>query len=103
LTLDKGIAVFHLSNLIPCSDEWGKLFGVSERTLQRRRRDPGRSFSAVVEEFRHEEAVRLLQEGRLHLVQIAVGLGCAEQTSFKRAFKRWTGETPSARRAARQG
>ena len=78
------------------------LIGVSERTLQRRLQDQGRSFSAVVDEFRHGEAVRLLQDKRLHPVQIAARLGYAEQTSFTRAFRRWTGEAPGAWRAARQ-
>lgn len=77
------------------------LLGVSERTLQRRLQDIGRSFSAVVEDFRREEAARLLQDRKLHLVQIAARLGYAEQTSFTRAFRRWTGETPGAWRAAR--
>ncbi|MBC8058902.1 MAG: helix-turn-helix domain-containing protein [Rhizobiales bacterium] len=77
------------------------LLGVSERTLQRRLQDLGLSFTAVVEQFRHEEAMRLLQDKRMHLVQIAARLGYTEQTSFTRAFRRWTGETPGAWRAAR--
>lgn len=77
------------------------LLGVSERTLQRRLKDIGRSFTAVVEDFRQEEAVRLLQDGSVALVHIAARLGYAEQTSFTRAFRRWTGETPGAWRAAR--
>lgn len=77
------------------------LLGVSERTLQRRLQDLGRSFSAVVEDFRYEEAVRLLQDQRLQLAAIACRLGYAEQTSFTRAFRRWTCETPGAWRGAR--
>ena len=77
------------------------LLGVSERTLQRRLQDLGRSFSAIVEDFRYEEAVRLLQDQRLQLAAIACRLGYAEQTSFTRAFRRWTCETPGAWRGAR--
>ncbi|MEO8524992.1 MAG: helix-turn-helix domain-containing protein [Caldimonas sp.] len=79
-----------------------RLLGVSERTLQRRLQDVGRSFSDVVEDFRQEEAVRLMQDSRLPLVHIADRLGYAEQSSFTRAFRRWTGETPAAWRAARK-
>ena len=37
-----------------------------------------------------------MQDGRMHLAQIAASLGYAEQTSFTRAFRRWTGESPGA-------
>lgn len=73
-----------------------ELLGVSERTLQRRLTETGRSFSDVVEDFRHEEAVRLLAMPGLPLVEVAGRLGYAEQTSFTRAFRRWTGVTPGA-------
>jgi AraC-like DNA-binding protein len=77
------------------------LLGVSERTLQRRLTELGRSFSDVVEDFRREEAARLLATPGLHLVEVAGRLGYAEQTSFTRAFRRWTGTTPGAWRAGR--
>jgi len=75
------------------------LLGVSERTLQRRLAEQGRSFSEVLEDFRREESARLLCERGLHLTQVASRLGYAEQTSFTRAFRRWTGTTPGAWRA----
>jgi AraC-like DNA-binding protein len=78
------------------------LLGVSERTLQRRLTELGRSFSDVVEDFRREEAARLLARPGMHLVEVAGRLGYAEQTSFTRAFRRWTGTTPGAWRAAQQ-
>ncbi|WP_088279981.1 AraC family transcriptional regulator [Ideonella sp. A 288] len=79
-----------------------ELLGVSERTLQRRLADIGRSFSDVVEEFRREEAARLLAMPGLQLVEVASRLGYAEQTSFTRAFRRWTGITPGAWRAGQR-
>lgn len=79
-----------------------RLIGLSERTLQRRLADIGRSFSAVVEDFRHEEAIRLLSDPHLALVQVAARLGFSEQTSFTRAFKRWTATTPAAWRIGRR-
>jgi AraC-like DNA-binding protein len=79
-----------------------ELLGVSERTLQRRLADIGRSFSDVVEDFRREEAARLLASPGLPLVEVASRLGYAEQTSFTRAFRRWTGTTPGAWRDERR-
>lgn len=86
------------------------LLGVSERTLQRRLAELGRSFSDVVEDFRREEAARLLATPGLPLVEVVSRLGYAEQTSFTRAFRRWTeavrrapGETPRRRPGSRRG
>lgn len=76
------------------------LLGVSERTLQRRLGELGRSFTDVVESFRREEAARLLRQPDLPLVEVATRLGYAEQTSFTRAFRKWTGSTPGAWRNA---
>ncbi|MFN7778571.1 MAG: helix-turn-helix transcriptional regulator [Betaproteobacteria bacterium] len=78
-----------------------RLLGLSERTLQRRLAAVGRSYGAVVEDFRREEAARLLRAGALPLVRVAERLGYAEQASFTRAFRRWYGTSPAAwRRAA---
>jgi AraC-like DNA-binding protein len=78
------------------------LLGVSVRTLQRRLAELGRSFSDVVEDFRREEAARLLATPGLPLVEVPGLLGYAEQTSFTRAFRRWTGTTPGAWRTGRR-
>jgi AraC-like DNA-binding protein len=67
--------------------------------VQRRLSELGRRFSDVVEDFRREEAARLLNKPGVHLVEIASRLGHAEQTSFTRAFRRWTGTTPARWRA----
>jgi AraC-like DNA-binding protein len=77
-----------------------RLLGLSERTLQRRLAAVGRSYGAVVEDFRREEAARLLRAGALPLVRVAERLGYAEQASFTRAFRRWYGTSPAAWRRA---
>jgi len=71
-----------------------RLLGMSVRTLQRRLAASGRSWSDVVEAFRRDEAARLLT-GPTPLVAVAGRLGYREQTSFTRAFRRWTGQTPA--------
>ena len=75
------------------------LLGVSERTLQRRLADAGRSITEIVEDFRREESARLLCDEHVPLIEVASRLGYSEQTSFTRAFRRWTGTTPSAWRS----
>lgn len=77
------------------------LLGVSQRSLQRRLQETGRCFSDVLEDFRREESAHLLCNPQVPLVDIAARLGYTEQTSFTRAFRRWTGITPGAWRAER--
>lgn len=79
-----------------------RLLGMSERTLQRRLAESGTSYSTLVEDFRRDEAMRLLTDSDLLLAEVAARLGYAEQTSFTRAFRRWCASTPAAWRSARR-
>ena len=74
--------------------------GVSVRTLQAKLAAQGARFSELVERQREVIAKAHLAERRLSLDEIAERLGYGEQTSFGRAFKRWTGMTPQQFRAA---
>jgi AraC-like DNA-binding protein len=85
------------------AESMARALGVSERTLQRRLEEAGQTFSAVLEAFRHEEALRLLDDRRLSLAEIAARLGFSEQSSFNRAFKRWAGRSPAASRRKPSG
>lgn len=73
---------------------------MSVRTLQSRLAAEGARFSELVETQRESLARAHLAEGRLSLDEIADRLGYGEQTSFGRAFKRWTGMTPQQFRTA---
>lgn len=78
-----------------CADK----LGISVRTLQSRLSTEGARFSELVENQRETLARAHLCERRLTLDEIADRLGYGEQTSFGRAFKRWTGMTPQQYRA----
>jgi AraC-like DNA-binding protein len=73
--------------------------GMSVRTLQSRLSAEGARFSELVETQRERLAKAHLSDGHLSLDEIADRLGYGEQTSFGRAFKRWTGQTPQQFRA----
>jgi AraC-like DNA-binding protein len=75
--------------------------GMSARALQKRLRSHGVQFSEVVEEHRIETAKRALLETDYTLDEIANHLGYSEQSSFGRAFKRWTNVTPQSFREHR--
>jgi AraC-like DNA-binding protein len=74
--------------------------GVTPRTLQRRLREEGTSYQALVEEMRRELARRYLGERRLSLPEVARLLGFTDESAFYRAFRRWEGVTPAAFRKA---
>ena len=68
--------------------------GVSERTLQLHLNEQGMRFSSMLEDQRTALARSYLERDELSLDDIAVLLGYSEQSSFGRAFKRWTNVTP---------
>jgi AraC-like DNA-binding protein len=83
-----------------CSIErCARKLGTSVRTLQSRLADSGVRFSDILERQRMELAKVYLHEGEHSLDEVALRLGYSEQTSFGRAFKRWTGVTPQRFRA----
>ena len=50
-------------------------------------------------EIRFEIARQLLEDTEVPLAQIAAALGYSEASAFTRAFRRWSGQTPTAWRA----
>ena len=78
-----------------CADK----LGLSIRTLQARLAGEGVTFSQVMEQTREMLAKAYLRLPDRSLDEIAEWLGYGEQTSFGRAFKRWTGTTPQKYRA----
>ena len=61
----------------------------------------GCSYSSLVEEAKLERARALMADPGHSLKQIASLCGFADISTFHRAFKRWTGLTPSVFRSAR--
>jgi AraC-like DNA-binding protein len=72
---------------------------MSGRTLKRRLAEVGTNFQQLRDEVRYREAQRLLANPELDLAGIAQRLGYLDPAHFTRAFRRWSGRTPSAERA----
>src|SRR5215472_12427261 len=70
--------------------------GMSVRTLARRLGELGVSFAQILDELRHDLALRYLRDPYLGLSQIAFLLGYSELSAFSHAFRRWTRTTPGA-------
>jgi AraC-like DNA-binding protein len=75
--------------------------GTSPRTLSRTLHDGlGVSFHEFINGLRvRDAAARLCQPGAHDVLRIALEVGFASKASFNRAFKRYTGTTPTAFRA----
>ncbi len=71
---------------------------LSRRTLQRRLEEEGTSFSSLVDETRRSLCLELVGAGE-PLESVAGRAGFGSKRALLRAFKRWTGSTPSAYRA----
>jgi AraC-like DNA-binding protein len=89
-----------LSDGVPDLDEVARRLGMSPRTLQRRLRDEGTTFAAVLRGIRQDMAPPLLRDGRLAVSEVAFLLGYEDPGSFQRAFRRWAGRSPRAFRRA---
>ncbi|MCB9694382.1 MAG: helix-turn-helix domain-containing protein [Alphaproteobacteria bacterium] len=73
--------------------------GMSARTLQRHLESQGESFALLREDVRRALALRLLGEPLANVASVAATLGYDDESSFRRAFHRWTGLAPSEWRA----
>jgi AraC-like DNA-binding protein len=69
--------------------------GVSVRTLQRRLSESDVDYRALVDDTRRDLALRYLRDRRHTPSDVAYLLGYSELSAFSRAFRRWTGSTPS--------
>ncbi|HEY0846387.1 MAG TPA: AraC family transcriptional regulator ligand-binding domain-containing protein [Noviherbaspirillum sp.] len=73
-------------------------FHVSVRTLTRKFTDEGVSFQSVKDALRRDVAVQRLSKSTAPVAVIARDLGYTNAAVFCRAFKQWTGSTPTAYR-----
>lgn len=68
--------------------------GMPARRLRTELEEAGTSFNQVLGDYRSRLARRLLARTDESIEQIVYLTGFAEPSTFYRAFKRWTGETP---------
>jgi AraC-like DNA-binding protein len=72
-----------------------RLLDVSVRSLHRRLADEGQSYVAIANEASGVLAKRLIAEENRTIQETAFLMGFNDVSSFHRAFKRWTGTTPT--------
>ena len=71
---------------------------ISVRTLGRRLDEEHLSFRELLSEQRHELALKYIRDESLTLTEISYLLGFSEPSSFSRAYRGWTGMSPSKAR-----
>jgi AraC-like DNA-binding protein len=69
--------------------------GLHERTLHRRLQSAGTSFRQELDRVRESLSTQLLETTSLPVCDIAVSLGYSDSSGFIRAFRRWTGHSPT--------
>ena len=74
--------------------------GMSRQTLYRRLKAEGATFEGLLDAKRRQLALRYLGFDRVSVKAAAYRLGFSEPAAFSRAFKRWTGVSPSDFRSA---
>jgi AraC-like DNA-binding protein len=79
----------------PSQDEVAELLNVSARTLQRKLGGSGATFKEILDETRYTMALAYLGSPQHSVSEITYLLGFSCSSSFTRAFRRWTGLSPS--------
>ncbi len=87
-----------LRGRVPPIGEIASEMAMSARQLQRALQAEGRTYQDVLSEVRSALARRYLSDESNSVSQVAFLLGFSEAAAFHRAFKQWTGVTPSAAR-----
>lgn len=89
-----------LVNGLPNQEQVAKYFGLSRATLTRRVKSEGTTFRQISELLRKEIAEDLINKRDLTLSEVGFRLGYSNPSAFFRAFKAWTGKTPSDYRSS---
>ncbi|CAN5475939.1 hypothetical protein BH09MYX1_BH09MYX1_26360 [soil metagenome] len=84
-------------------EDVARVLDSSTRTLKRRLAGEGTTFTAIIDELRRDEGMRLVESSDLKLELISQKLGYSDLGNFTRAYRRWTGKPPSLDRRQRKG
>ena len=76
-----------------------RALGTSARSLQRQLHELGYTYHTLADEVRAATARLYLEQPDIAVAEVAYLLGFSDQSTFNRAFKRWTGHTPARSRA----
>lgn len=88
----------------PSAPAVASLLGLQPRKLNRLLARTGTRFNRMLGDTRYDTAKQMLRDPAVPMLSIAWSLGYADASAFSRAFRRWSGMTPSEwRKAAESG
>lgn len=76
-------------------EDMAQHLNLSPRTLLRRLKDEGTTYQQLLDHETSQRAVALMNRPGYTVAQVAEQLGYAEPVTFRRAFRRWFGVSPS--------
>jgi AraC-like DNA-binding protein len=85
----------HLSSGEGSEEGTAKQLHMSARTLQRKLAEAKTTYLQLVDDTRKDLALRYIEDPRRSVTDITFSLGFSQPSAFTRAFKRWTGRSPS--------
>jgi AraC-like DNA-binding protein len=91
----RNVLARRLQQYEPTQEQVAEILNVSARTLQRKLGDCGTSFKEILDETRHALALAYLSEPHHSVAEITHLLGFSCSSAFTRAFRRWTGHSPT--------
>ncbi|NOU49173.1 helix-turn-helix domain-containing protein [Pseudoalteromonas sp. JBTF-M23] len=94
----------HLAQLITkmpkaTSEQIATVMGISSATLKRKLKQHNTSFKMLKDEWQKQQSLIYITAQGYSNEKVAQALAFTDITNFRRAFKRWTGKTPSQLRA----
>lgn len=98
----RALLIARLPDGEPTAADLAAALHLSLRSLQRKLAERELRYETLLDDTRRELAQGHLREARLSLIEVAFLLGFSDASSFSRAFRRWTGQTPSAWREQQQ-
>ncbi len=88
----------HTRTSFPTCATMATRLNLSESTLRRRLAKEGRPYQGLVDRARQQLAHHYLVNTKVTVSELASLLGFSDSANFRRAYKRWSGQTPSATR-----
>lgn len=94
------MACLSRSGRFPGVETVAQTLGMSPRTLHRRLAEQQRTYQSVLDEVRCALAIEFLQQSDMPMDDLAAQVGFSEAANFRKAFRKWTGQSPGDYRKA---
>jgi len=95
VTWVRGLIIKNLSSGTLSKTSIASQLHMSPRNLQFKLAAQGTSYQEILDTTRKELALAYIEQRRLAITEIAYLLGFTDSANFTRAFRRWTGKSPS--------